>query len=272
VVGQYFDAAGSPAGGQFQVNTSTGENRYPFIAAGPQGDFLVTWTASQAGSAEILARWYRPDLIFADGFESGSLSAWSSNAAGGGDLFVSADAAARLTTNGLSGTIHDTAALYVQDGSPRDELRYRGRFYFDPNGFDPGEAQGRHRTRLFIVFEENPTRRLAAIVLRRQGGDYSLIGRARLDDGAQADTPPMPISDGPHFVEFDWRRSSGPDASDGSFEMWIDGTSVGVLSNLDNSVSSVDFVRLGALSVKTAASGTLYWDEFESRRSSFIGP
>jgi hypothetical protein len=34
----------------------------------------------------------------------------------------------------------------------------------------------------------------------------------------------------------------------------------------------VDFVRLGALSVKTAASGTLYWDEFESRRASFIGP
>jgi hypothetical protein len=39
-----------------------------------------------------------------------------------------------------------------------DEGRYRARFYVDPNGFDPGEAQNRHRVRLFIVFEENPTR------------------------------------------------------------------------------------------------------------------
>jgi hypothetical protein len=30
--------------------------------------------------------------------------------------------------------------------------------------------------------------------------------------------------------------------------------------------------RLGALSVKLGAIGTLYWDEFESRRLSDIGP
>ena len=41
---------------------------------------------------------------------------------------------------------------------------------------------------------------------------------------------------------------------------------------MDNSLSAVDFVRLGALSVKAGASGTLYWDEFESRRQGEIGP
>jgi hypothetical protein len=274
VVGQHFDASGSPVGDQFQVNVDTaGNHRIPFIAAGPQGDFLVTWTAApSAGSADIRARWYRPDVIFADGFESGSFSAWSSSATGGGDLTVSPDAAAKLTTHGLSGAVNDTAALFVQDGSPRDEPRYRARFHFDTNGFDPGEAESHLRTRVFIVFEEAPTRRLAAIVLRRQDGAYSLIGRARLDDGTQADTAGLPIGDGEHFVEIDWRRSSGPDANDGSFEMWIDGTPMATLSNLDNSLSAVDFVRLGALSVKSGAAGTMYWDEFESRRGSYIGP
>ena len=73
-------------------------------------------------------------------------------------------------------------------------------------------------------------------------------------------------------MEIDWRRSSGPAANDGSFEIRVDGTPAGTLTNLDNSVSSVDFVRMGALSVKAGASGTLYFDEFESRRANAIGP
>ena len=104
------------------------------------------------------------------------------------------------------------------------------------------------------------------------GGQYSVMARARRDDNSQYNTGFFPISDGPHFVEVDWQRASGPDANDGSFELWIDGASVHAATTLDNSLSAVDFVRLGALSVKVGASGTLYWDEFESRRQGGIGP
>jgi hypothetical protein len=45
-----------------------------------------------------------------------------------------------------------------------------------------------------------------------------------------------------------------------------------VLTLLDNDASPVDFVRMGALSIKTGAAGTLYYDQFESRRQVFIGP
>ena len=109
-------------------------------------------------------------------------------------------------------------------------------------------------------------------MLRRQGGAYSLMGRARLDDNSQENTGFFPISDGPHAVEIAWRRSSGPAEEDGEFQMWIDGVLMSTRSNLDNSLSAVDFVRMGALSVKTGAAGTMYWDEFESRRGSYIGP
>jgi len=44
------------------------------------------------------------------------------------------------------------------------------------------------------------------------------------------------------------------------------------VAGLQNNLSAVNFVRMGALSVKGGAGGTLYWDQFESRRFSYIGP
>jgi hypothetical protein len=210
------------------------------------------------------------DLIFQDGLEFGNLLPWSS-AQTDGDLSVTVAAGLAGTRFGLQALVDDTAGLFVVDETPADESRYRARFYFDPNGFDPGELQLHFRTRIFIAFEEGPTSRLATIVLRRIAGLYSLMARVRLDDGTRANTPFVNISDGPHAIEIDWRRATAPGANDGSFQMWIDGNLAASLAALDNSASAVDFVRLGALSVKTGASGTMYWDEFESREQSFIG-
>ncbi len=270
-----FTASGVPQGAEFQVNTfTTGSQDLPVLASQPGGRFVVSWTSlGQDGDSNgVFARRFAGDSMFEDGFESADFSKWSSAATDSGDLVPSVLAAMRSTGVGLQGVVDDTAALYVEDDTPADEDRYRARFYFATNGFDPGEAAGAHRTRIFIVFEEAPTRRLAAIVLRRANGAYAVEGRARLDDDTQADTGFFDITNGVHSVEIEWKRSSGPDANDGTFELWIDGVSRSTLSALDNSRSAVDFVRLGALSVKTGANGTLYWDEFESRRFSSIGP
>jgi hypothetical protein len=269
-----FTASGVPQGGEFAVNTTTSSAQtHPALAAQPGGRFVVSWASftQDGGQFGVFGRRFALDRIFQDGFESGDLSKWSSAATDSGDLVASVLAAMNSTSVGLRGVVDDTASLYVQDDSPDDENRYRARFYFHTNGFDPGESGGAHRTRTFIVFEEAPTRRLAAIVLKRSAGAYSLEGRARLDDDSQADTGFFDISPGAHFVELDWKRSSGSDANDGTFELWIDGVSRSTLLNLDNSRSAVDFVRLGALSVKPTATGTLYWDEFDSRRINYIG-
>jgi hypothetical protein len=125
---------------------------------------------------------------------------------------------------------------------------------------------------MFIAFEEAPTRRVVAIVLRRQGGAYSVMARVRQDDDSQADTGFFPINAGPHRVEFEWVRSSGPDANDGHFQLWLDGASRATLTGLDNSISGVDFTRMGALSVKAGAAGTLRWDAFKATRRSPLGP
>ncbi len=73
-----------------------------------------------------------PDLIFADGFESGNLSAWTSSTTDNGNLSVSA-AAALVGSQGMQALINDNNAISVTDDSPSTEPRYRARFYFDPN-------------------------------------------------------------------------------------------------------------------------------------------
>jgi hypothetical protein len=59
--------------------------------------------------------------------------------------------------------------------------------------------------------------------------------------------------------------------ADGSFELWIDGASRSLLTAIDNGASAIESARMGALSVKAGAAGTLYFDEFVSRRLSYIG-
>lgn len=211
------------------------------------------------------------DLIFRDGFEGGDLSAWSSSSIDGGDLGVSGSAALAGTSFGLRAVINDQNPLFVRNDSPNGESRYRARFYFDPNGFDPGEAESHFRTRVLIA-HDSADQRVVTIVVQRRSGVYAVAARVRLDSGSRADTSFVTIGAGPHAIEFDWQRASGAGANNGAFELSIDGGSAAVLTGLDNDASTIDYARMGPLSLKTGASGMPYLDEFESRRALAIGP
>jgi hypothetical protein len=271
-----FAPDGIPSGPDFRVSSYTaGANYLPVLASQADGAFVVAWQnqGKDGSSLGVFARRFLPDRIFEDTFETGSLSRWSAQATGTGDLDAAPAAALGGSGFGLAAAVDDTEALFVEDRSPDDEPRYRGRFYFDPNGFDPGEGGGRFRVRIFIAFQEAPVRRPLALVLRRQSGQYAIQARVRRDDGTRAVTPFAPLTDAPHVVQFDWKRATAPGAADGSLQLWIDGLEAGTLSGLDNDQADVDFARLGALAVKPGASGTLHWDAFETRRLSYIeGP
>jgi hypothetical protein len=273
VLGRVYTGAGAPLEGPFLVNTYTpsGQNA-PSVAAAVNGNFIVAWNSfnQDAHDEGVFGQRYG-DLIFRDGFDTGSTGRWSSTVSDG-DLGVTLAAALGGPGSGLQAVVNDTNSLYVQDNSPLAENRYRARFYLDPNGFDPGEASSHFRLRVFLAQEDTTNRRLATIVLKRQGGAYSIEGRVRMNDGSRADTGFKPITDAPHSIELDWTRASGPGNHDGSFGMWIDGSLAASLVGLANDASAVGFARLGALSVKGGASGTLYLDQFESRRQNYIGP
>ncbi len=73
-------------------------------------------------SPGILRRY--PPALFADSFETGDLSDWSSAVSDNDDLSVSAQAALVGNGHGLQAVIDGTAALYVQDETPAAAGRY----------------------------------------------------------------------------------------------------------------------------------------------------
>jgi hypothetical protein len=275
VYAQRYNQNFQKIGAEFQVNAYTTSQQWqPVVASDDAGHWVFAWTELSQRDGDgsgIYVQQYAPDLIFDDAFASSDLTRWSLANTDGGDLSVTSAAGLRGTTRGLQALVDDTAGLWVQDTSPVDEPRYRARFYFDTNGFDPGEALNHRRVMLFVAFEEHPVRRLVTVVLRRLNGAYGVRATVRLDDHTLSESPFFAIDDGPHYVELDWKRASGPDAQDGQLALWLDGIAVHVAPNLDNSLSAVDFVRMGAITVKPGASGTLFLDEFRSRRVSPVG-
>ncbi|HEX6268593.1 MAG TPA: hypothetical protein VFZ43_00020 [Anaerolineales bacterium] len=208
------------------------------------------------------------DLIFADGFESGNLSAWSSSVTDSGDLSVSAGAAL-VGTRGMQAVIDDNNSIYVIDDRPSAEPRYRVRFYSDPNSINMVSGDNH-----FIFHGNTGTSTLVLRVqFRFSNGNYQLRAALRDDASTWTNTNWFTISDATHFIELDWRAATGAGANNGGLTLWIDGSQKANLTGIDNDTRRIDRVRLGAVAgVDTGTRGTYYFDAFESRRQTYIGP
>ena len=208
------------------------------------------------------------DFIFADGFESGDLSAWTSAAVGGGDLSVN-PAAALAGSNGMQVLINDSVNLYTLDDTPNAEPRYRVRFYFDPNSLSMANGDSFNLLRAFT----GTSKSVLQVAFRSYSGSYQLRVAVLNDSSSFVNTSWSTISDAPHSIELDWRAATSAGANDGSLNLWIDGVEQGSLSGLDNDTWRIDQVRLGVLAtIPSGSRGTLFFDAFESRREAYIGP
>ena len=82
IQGQRFGPAGNTLESQFQVNSYTTDNQvHPSVAVDPDGDFVVVWSSdgsSGSDTSDSSIQGQRFGALFADGFESGDTSAWSS--------------------------------------------------------------------------------------------------------------------------------------------------------------------------------------------------
>jgi hypothetical protein len=91
------------------------------------------------------------------------------------------------------------------------------------------------------------------------------------DGSTWTETNWFTISDAPHSIEVDWRASTG--ANNGGLTLWIDGTQQADLTGVDNDTRRIDRAMLGALAgIDGGTRGTYYFDAFESRRQTYIGP
>ena len=207
-------------------------------------------------------------MLFADGFESGNLSAWSSASIDGGDLSA-ASAAALVGGYGLRAVIDDNIAIYVTDDTPAAEARYRARFYFDPNSITMASGNAHY---LFIGYVGTSTAAVR-VEFRFSLGNYQVRAALRNDANTWTSTAWNKIADSPHAVEIDWRAATSAGANNGGLTLWIDGQELANLTGIDNDTRRIDRARLGAVSgIDSGTRGTYYFDAFESRRVTYIGP
>jgi len=209
-----------------------------------------------------------PLPLFADDFESGDLSAWSSNQTDGGDLGVSS-AAALGGGYGLQATLDDNHTIYVVDDTPSGETAYRARFYFDPNSITMASGNAH----VMLLARDAASVAAFRVEFRSFQGDYQVRAVAPLDDAPSYVTPWLRVTDAPHYLEVSWWSATGEYVWDGGLHLWVDGELMAGDDGLDNDTHRVDSIRLGAVSgVDSGTRGTYFLDSFYSTRGLPIGP
>lgn len=196
--------------------------------------------------------------IFQDGFETGDFSSWSSYTSHA-DLTVHADAA-MVGSYGMKVVVDDTDQKIVNDSTPSANKRYRMRFYFDPNSITMTDGDDFAIAQAF----DSSWNTSYIFKMRRQSGAYVIYAVDRTDD-AWSGYVEYTISDAPHYIEIDWKASSGPGNNDGFLRLYVDGTLQSSANNIDTDTEQVDIFILGMVGERDAGtSGTLYFDEFDS--------
>jgi hypothetical protein len=111
--------------------------------------------------------------------------------------------------------------------------------------------------------------------LRKNGSSFQVRAGLLLDRGKWSYTGWSTLTNGWNSIELDWRAATAAGANNGGLSVWLNGsiTPVANLTGIDNDLQKVDWVALGAAtSIDSGTRGTYNFDEFESRRSSTIGP
>ncbi len=226
----------------------------------------ATASATASATATVTPSPTNALILFADGFESGSFSAWSDSATNSGLLSI-ASQAAMVGANGMQGTINNTTAMYVQDNSPTAEKVYHARFYFSPNtaSLSVGKTHdlliGRNNgaiTIFHVQFGRTSTGLAVRLLARTTSSDVS--------------TAAISLNPGSNAIEITWKAATTSTGANGSAELYVNGSLAATLPGLANGKYTLEDVRLGPQTLTSGISGVEYFDAFASSRGSYIGP
>lgn len=209
-----------------------------------------------------------PNLIFADYFERGNLSKWTSCKIDGGDLSARSEAK-HLGNYGMRAVVDDNVSIYCTDDTPNIEKSYHVRFYFNPSNLI---MAGGNQHRIFSGYSGLITRMLS-IEFRYFNGQKQVRVAHFNDRNIWKYTAWHTISDAWHSLEVYWKASTAAGANNGILRFWIDGLRKTNWSAIDNDTRRIDRVRLGAVEgIDTGTRGGYSFDDFISRRYTYIGP
>src|SRR6266540_472132 len=249
------------------TNATTAATTVSFSAAGSYVLRLTANDGALSSYADVTVTVNPEPTIFVDGFESGTLGAWSLSATDNGDLAVTA-AAALAGTYGMQARINDNNSIFVTDATPAAESRYRARFHFNPNSI----AMAKGVAHLIFTGADAKGTSVLQIEMRSTGSLRYDVRASLLTDGTQLkSTGWTGLSNARHSLEIDWRASTAPGANNGSVTLWVDGAQTGAMSAIDNDTRRIESVGLGAVSgIDTGTRGTYYFDAFVSQRYTYI--
>ena len=171
-------------------------------------------------------------------------------------------------TFGLEVGLDTMNQAYVQDDSPAAENSYRARFYVDPSLL--GYCHSNCSAKVFTGYDGAANEIFAVIVRINHAGDYQL--RVEYYDGGSTGNKVYSApARGWAAIEIDWAAASSAAASDGYFDLWVNGIPKPGVSGIDTDNLAVEYVRLGNPDGHDFYSGAVRFDDFESRRDAYIG-
>lgn len=208
-----------------------------------------------------------------------NLSVWSATS-NNGSINVNEDAAMSGTECGLEIGVNHSTKSYVADQNPTNEQRYRQAMCVDPNSIDLPTSGSDRKLKFHNIQCTNGSCSHAGIVQFKLQQDSSqgyqirgFVADANSNDNRNKWT--ANLNDAPNRVEYDL------DLSAGTFKLWVNASSESDtpavdLSNLDLTsimAGGVSEMRIGQVNKPSnvSTSETIYVDEPESRRQTFIG-
>lgn len=212
----------------------------------------------------------RPNAIFSDTFDSGSLAAWSART---GQVSVTAAAGIPVSAGNLGlqvvlpgGT--GNRASYVTDNSPTGETGYHARFGFNANTLTSGSVA----SSVLTLFEGRSATnaQVAAVEFRRSGGTPQVRAVMARSGATTLVGTWVNLSAGAHTLQVDWLSGPATGATAGSLRLSVDGTAAPLLVG-NTSTLRLETALLGVTAGVTATStssmaGTAYFDSFTSTR------
>jgi hypothetical protein len=106
------------------------------------------------------------------------------------------------------------------------------------------------------------------IQLQKTATSYQIRSGLLNDAGAWADTSWYDVPNAWSAVEIRYQAF----ANSGSLTLWLDDSQKQSLTFIDNDTRTLTDIRLGAQGIETGTRGTIYFDDFESRRFSYTCP
>ena len=204
------------------------------------------------------------DSISSDDFE-GKLLLWTVSATYPNSLATSADSA-YWGKSGLEVNIADNTDVTAEDDSPAAEKTYRARFYINADKLTMGTSDK------FNFFTGQTG---AADSFRLQMQKPASTHQIRLviiqDDQSTLSTSWVDLNPGWNAVEIKVQAAGLPNSNDGTATLWLNGSLMQKLTGINNDTMAIVSARLGAMGVDTGTRGPIYFDDFVSRRLSYIG-